>query len=166
MIRGAAPARAARPVTVLGLMASVGALTLFGCGDGDEPAPAAAAPSVAVPVTALDQIDLGRVCRATIGAVMGRDPAIIRVDRVEGGIAYVSYRRPSDDSLWENRCRTSGGKVIWSSVNADGPNTGFGRWRDDPLDGDINFEIVESSVRIEQVFADRSRSVETFVIQR
>jgi hypothetical protein len=46
-----------------------------------------------------------QVCRATIAALMGRDPAIIKVDRIEGEIVYVTYIRANDGTSWSNRCK-------------------------------------------------------------
>ena len=104
--------------------------------------------SRAPPSHALSDKELGRVCRATIAALMGRDPQIIHVVRVGGGLAYTSYARPSDGSVWKNRCGVEGDRVIWSTVDLDGPGTGPGRWRTHPLDETITYTIDGTQVSI------------------
>lgn len=83
---------------------------------------------------------------------MARDPANIRLDSVSDGIAQVSYTRVEDGKVWKNRCRIEGDRVIWGTIDADGPGTGFGRWREDPADEVITFRINGPNVRISQAY--------------
>lgn len=68
--------------------------------------------------------DMGRVCRAAIGTVMGRDPSIIRVTATNGNIVDVRYTR-DDGTVWSNRCRVESGRVTWAAIENGQP----GRWR-------------------------------------
>jgi hypothetical protein len=52
--------------------------------------------------------------------MMGRDPKIMRITRVQDGIIYLSYKRQDDGKDWAYRCKIEGDKVIWSSD--------MGRW--------------------------------------
>ena len=121
----------------------------------------ATAVSLSGVVQASADVDVGRVCRAAIAAINGRDPAIIKVDKIEGGIAYVSYKRPDDGKKWKNRCRLEGKKVIWAAVDLDGPGSGPGRWRNDPADEVITYSIDGDSITITQTFSDGSDMSET-----
>ena len=114
----------------------------------------------ATPALAADG-DVGRVCRAAIASINGRDAAIIKVDKIEDGIAYVSYKRPDDGKKWKNRCRLEGNKVIWAAVDLDGPGSGPGRWRNDPADEVITYKIDGDSITITQTFGDGSDITET-----
>ena len=95
-------------------------------------------PILSVPEQARAQIksgsELAVVCRAGIAALMGHDIKIVRLDKVEGDIAHVSYSRPSDQKIWKNRCRIEGATLIWGTIDAFGPGTGFGPWRSRPED--------------------------------
>ena len=119
----------------------------------------------APPPDVLSDGELGRVCRATIAALMGRDPSIIQVDRLSGGIAYTSYSRPSDGSIWKNRCRVEGDRVIWSAVDLNGPGTGPGRWRTHPLDETITYTIDGAQVSIKMTYSDGSVSEKTYSVR-
>jgi hypothetical protein len=98
--------------------------------------------------------DQQQICRATIGAVMGRDPKIIKVSSVDSGIVHVSYSRPDDGTLWEQRCRFEGQKVIWA--------TKAGRWRELPVDEVITYSVTGASLTISQKFADGSTSTKSY----
>lgn len=98
--------------------------------------------------------DQQQICRATIGAVMGRDPKIIKVSKVESGIIHVSYSRPDDGTIWEQRCRIEGQKVIWA--------TETGRWREHPLDEVITYAVTGASLTITQKFTDGSASTKSY----
>ena len=89
--------------------------TLAGCSgkpDAQSSDPGAPAPyepsaveSAPAPVAEIRASDLGRVCRAAVAALNGRDPTIIKVERVESGVAHVGYVRPNDGKVWKNQCR-------------------------------------------------------------
>lgn len=99
----------------------------------------------------------GRVCRAAIAAIMGRDVATIRVDRSTSEETQVSYVRPSDGTRWRNRCRIDGDRVAWASAD---PGSS-GRWRDEET---IRFAITGDAVTIQQRFGDGSGSTDRLVV--
>ena len=100
------------------------------------------------------------VCRAAIGAIMGRDPTTIKITQVKDGIYYLTYTRPSDGTKWSQRCKIEGNQVIWAS---DEPGK-TGRWRTHPADEKISFEAVQngSVLRIRQQFPDGSSTSKDF----
>jgi len=65
---------------------------------------------------------------------MDRDPRLFRLTRTDGDILFLSYVRPLDNFDWTYRCRISGNRIIWASEP--------GRWREDPNDDEVSFEIV------------------------
>lgn len=87
-----------------------------------------AAEKAATPPTemavSLSERDQGRICRAAIATVMGRDPSVIRVIGSQSGIVDVRYTR-DDGTIWTNRCRVEAGRVTWAAVENNRP----GRWR-------------------------------------
>lgn len=118
----------------------------------DAVAPVAlAAPKPVMPEpepVALSSGDMGRVCRAAIGTVMGRDPAIIRVTSTNGNIVAVRYTR-DDGTVWSSQCRVEPGKVTWAGIENGTP----GRWRNEDsitysLDGD-RITVTESMMGTE-----------------
>jgi hypothetical protein len=109
--------------------------------------------------------DLVRVCKGAIAAMMGRDVRTIHHDQTKSGIAYVSYVRPDDGKLWKNRCRIDGKKVIWSTVDAFGPGSGFGPWRNRPEDEQITYQIKGKSVTITEAYSDGSKSTNTMIVE-
>lgn len=91
------------------------------------------------------------ICRATIAALMAQPMQIVRLDGSDGQVVYVSYRRPDDGSIWKDKCKFDGSRVIWAATD--------GRWRDIPgADEYITFELrLDAKIlRIHQRFADAS----------
>ena len=80
------------------------------------------------------------ICRAAIGSLMDRDPKLFRLTRTDGDILFLSYVRSIDNFDWTYRCRIRGNRVIWASEP--------GRWREDPKDGAVSFEIVAGGKQI------------------
>ncbi len=74
------------------------------------------------------------ICRTAIASIMGRDPRIVQVTRIAGDILFLSYVRPIDNFVWDYRCKIQGNRVIWASEP--------GRWREDPKDDKVFFEVV------------------------
>jgi hypothetical protein len=74
------------------------------------------------------------ICRTALASIMGRDPKIVRVTRITSDVLFLSYVRPIDNFVWAYRCKIQGNRVIW----ADDP----GRWRENPKDEKVFFEIV------------------------
>lgn len=95
-----------------------------------------------------------QVCRATIGAIMGRDPKIIRVDQTRGDDIYVSYIRSDDLTEWYHRCRIDITRVYWATAS--------GRWRVDPRDEVITYATTPTTLTIHQKFNDGSSSTKSF----
>ena len=74
------------------------------------------------------------ICRTAIASIMGRDPKLVQVTRIDRDVLFLSYVRPVDNFVWDYRCRIEGNRVVWASEP--------GRWRDAPKDGKVFFEIV------------------------
>ena len=119
--------------------------------------PASAEPS---PAVVLGDNDLGRVCRAAVAALNGRDPAIIKVERVADGVAHVGYARPDDGKVWKNQCRVEGNRVIWASVDLNGPGSGPGRWRTDAEDEVVTYVLDGGTVKVKITYSDGSAEPE------
>lgn len=85
--------------------------------------------------------DAGRVCRAAIASIMGRDPSIIVVDSNDGAHINVSYRRPDDGKIWRNHCSIIGDRVNWAAIF----NGEQGRWR---TEDDIRYVLSGSSIKV------------------
>lgn len=78
----------------------------------------------ATPTEGLSDDDKGRVCRAIIASLNGRDPNIIRVISSEGNTYRVRYTR-DDGTVWTNDCGFGTGIAQWRMVEEDR----VGRWR-------------------------------------
>ena len=89
---------------------------------------------------------------------MGRDPKIVKIDRTEGEVFFLSYVRADDGKRWAYKCKVDGARVIWASAE--------GRWRTHPDDGAVFYSTTNSSVVIEEGFADGSKSVKAFTTQQ
>lgn len=99
-----------------------------------------------------------QICKATIAMIMGRDPSIIRTDRVENGVVYLSYVRPDDGTRWTYRCRIDGKRVLWGSVD--------GRWRDHPDDEVVTYAVRGGQLHIEERYSDGSANQESFSLEQ
>jgi hypothetical protein len=86
------------------------------------------------------------ICRTAIASIMGRDPKIVRVTRDAGDVLFLSYVRPIDNFVWDYRCKIEGNRVIWASEP--------GRWREDPKDDKVFFEIVEGGKQLRIIVED------------
>jgi hypothetical protein len=96
------------------------------------------------------------ICRTAIASIMGRDPKIVQVTRIAGDILFLSYVRPLDNFVWDYRCKIQGNRVVWASEP--------GRWREDPKDDKVFFEIVGDGkqLRIIEDHGDGSATKELF----
>lgn len=56
---------------------------------------------------------MGRVCRATIAALIVRSPSIIKVTKIDGSIVHTRYTR-GDGTVWKNQCWDRAETVIHS----------------------------------------------------
>jgi hypothetical protein len=95
------------------------------------------------------------ICRAAIGSLMDHDPRLFRVTRTDGDVLFLSYVRPIDNFDWTYRCRIRGNRVIWASEP--------GRWREDPNDDKISFEIVADGKQL-RIVNDRGDGSPTNVL--
>ncbi|WP_156897034.1 hypothetical protein [Ferrimonas kyonanensis] len=86
-----------------------------------------------------------QICKAGIGADMGRSPSTMLTERVVRNDYFISYRRPDDNSWWGYKCKVKGGQVIWASWNDD---DSVGRWRDTQWDRAIYYVINEQKINI------------------
>jgi hypothetical protein len=95
------------------------------------------------------------ICRAAIGSLMDRDPRLFRITRTDGDILFLSYVRPIDNFDWTYRCKIRGNRVIWASEP--------GRWREDPQDDKVSFEIVAGGKQL-RIIDDRGDGSPTKVL--
>jgi hypothetical protein len=86
------------------------------------------------PVSAAPAFEVEAICRTAIDSIMGRDPKIMQVTRTAGDVLFLTYVRAMDNFVWTYRCRIDGNRVVWASEP--------GRWRDDPKDDEIFFQVV------------------------
>jgi hypothetical protein len=100
-----------------------------------------------------------------IGSLNGHDPSIIKVDKIEGGIAQVSYNRPSDGTGWTSQCRAEGDRIIWRAVDSLGPGSGVGRWREHPDDEVTRFSLAGSKITITTTYLDGSGGSDEYTIR-
>ena len=64
----------------------------------------------------------------------------IQTRRYDDGVLFLTYVRPIDYFVWTYRCRIEGNRIVWASDP--------GRWRDDPKDDRIFFEVVGTSTQL------------------
>ncbi|MBK6850338.1 MAG: hypothetical protein IPG93_01680 [Burkholderiales bacterium] len=95
-----------------------------------------------------------QICRATIAAVMGRNPSIIKLEGVTGDQINVFYIRSDDGSRWRNRCKIQGPNIVWA--------TSEGRWRNSPEDEVITYSASSSSITIKIKYADGSKAEKSY----
>ena len=108
------------------------------------------------PASAAEPFEPEAICRAAIASIAGRDPKAMQVTRVAGNVLFLSYVRPIDNFVWDYRCRIQGNRVVWASEP--------GRWREDPKDAKVFFEIVGGGkqLRIIEDHGDGSATQELF----
>jgi hypothetical protein len=86
------------------------------------------------------------ICRTAIASIMDRDPKNVRVTRDAGDVLFLSYVRPIDNFVWDYRCKIQGNRVVWASEP--------GRWREDPKDDRVFFEVVEGGKQLRIIVED------------
>jgi hypothetical protein len=96
------------------------------------------------------------ICRTAIASMMDRDPRKMQVTRTAGDVLFLTYVRPIDNFVWTYRCRIDGNRIIWASEP--------GRWREDPKDEKVFFEVVNSGkqLRIIENHSDGSTTKQVF----
>jgi len=115
---------------------------------------------ISLQATADDSKVVGKVCKAAVASMFGRDHKTMKLDKIDDGIAYVHYIRPDDNSRWAVKCKLDGDRVIWASNNADNSK----RWRTDPLDDVVKYSIKDKTIKITQEYTDGSNSSEEYPI--
>jgi hypothetical protein len=108
------------------------------------------------PASAEPAFEVEAICRTTIAAIAGRDPKIMQVTRTVGDVLFLTYVRAMDNFVWTYRCRVEGNRVVWA--------TEPGRWRDDPKDDKVFFEVVDAGkqLRIIENHGDGSSTKQVF----
>ena len=99
-----------------------------------------------------------QICKAGIAKIMGRNPAIIKIDRVDNDAIYLSYVRQDDQTKWKYKCKVEGNRIIWGSDT--------GRWRTHPMDSKVSFRVADSSVMVVDAYGDGSSSEETYSLEQ
>jgi hypothetical protein len=85
--------------------------------------------------------DAKAICRTAIAAITGRDLKLFQAAAdAPDGVVALTYARPFDNFVWAYHCRLDGNRVIW----ADEP----GRWREEPRDDKITFEVVGNGAQL------------------
>jgi hypothetical protein len=92
------------------------------------------------PASAAPAFEVEAICRTSIASITGRDPKIMQVTRTAGDVLFLTYVRAMDNFVWTYRCRVEGNRVVWASEP--------GRWRDDPEDDKVFFEVVGSGTQL------------------
>ena len=96
------------------------------------------------------------ICRTAIASIMGRDPKTMQVTLTTGDVLFLTYVRPIDNFVWNYRCRIEGNRILWASEP--------GRWRDDPKDEKVFFEVIDGGkqLRVIEDHGDGSRTDQLF----
>ena len=106
----------------------------------------------------VDDADKGRICRAAIASLNGRDPAIIKVVSNADGINRVRYTR-DDGTVWTNDCRVSDdGSAKWRAVQNGQP----GRWRDEDT---IRYAVAGPSISIQTFMGGELVTDDTYEVK-
>lgn len=104
--------------------------------------PATTDKTVDAPTSVVGPAQKGRICRAAIASLNGRDPSIIKVLSSANGITRVRYTR-DDGTVWTNECRVAdNGYAEWRAVQNGQP----GRWRDEDT---IRYSVDGTSISIQ-----------------
>ena len=96
------------------------------------------------------------ICRTAIASIIGRDPKLMQLTLTAGDVLFLTYVRPMDNFVWNYRCRIEGNRVVWA--------TEPGRWRDDPKDDEVIFEVIGAGkqLRIIDNHSDGSSTKQLF----
>ncbi len=102
----------------------------------------AVATAIVIPPAAFAEpaFDARAICRTAIAAITGRDLKLFQAADAPDGVVALTYARPFDNFVWAYHCRLEGNRVIW----ADEP----GRWRQEPKDDKIFFEIIGAGAQL------------------
>ena len=94
--------------------------------------------------SAAPSFEVEAICRTAIASIMGRDPKMMQVTLTAGDVLLLTYVRPIDNFVWNYRCRIECNRVLWANEP--------GRWRDDPKDEKVLFEVIEANLSTEDDF--------------
>jgi hypothetical protein len=108
------------------------------------------------------EVDVGQVCKAAAASMFSRDHKIMKLDKINSGIAYVHYIRQDDNSRWGIKCKLIGDQVLWASDNPDS----IGRWRDDPMDSVVKYFVSGGDLTITETYDDGSSTKNTYPIKQ
>lgn len=108
------------------------------------------------------EVTVGQACKAASAAMFGRDHKIMRLDKVESGVAYVHYIRQDDGTRWAIKCKLIGDQVMWASNNPDST----GRWRDDPADSTVKYAINGKKIIITELYSDGSSTTNSYPLNQ
>lgn len=95
------------------------------------------------------------ICKAAIAELFGHSPKIMKATPQGSSIIRISYKRPDDGKLFKNDCQIQGNRIMWRGVDI-GSGTGPGRWRNNPADEVVTFNIVGKSIKILTTYSDGS----------
>jgi hypothetical protein len=98
-----------------------------------------------------------QICKAGIATVMGREPKIMTIDRVQTEVIYLSYIRQDDQSKWVFKCKLDGNQIVWGNDD--------GRWRDNAADSAVRFYVSGKVISIAETFGDGSVTRNSFGIE-
>lgn len=106
--------------------------------------------------SAAPAFEVEAICRTAIASIMGRDPKMMQVTLAVGDVLFLTYTRPMDNFVWTYRCRIEGNRIVWANEP--------GRWRDDPEDKKVLFEVIEGGkqLRIIEDHGDGSSTKQLF----
>lgn len=107
------------------------------------------------------EVNVGQVCKAAAASMFGRDHKIMKLDKIESGIAYVHYIRKDDGTRWAIKCKLIGDQVMWASDNPDST----GRWRNDPADSVVKFTVNGKNITISEQYSDGSSTDNTYPLK-
>jgi hypothetical protein len=108
------------------------------------------------PLLAAPAFNVEAICRTAIASIMGRDPKMMQITLTTGDVLILTYTRPIDNFVWTYRCRLEGNHVLWAIEP--------GRWRDNPRDDKISFEVIDGGKQllIIEVHSDGSTTKQLF----
>ena len=102
--------------------------------------------------------EIEAICRTAIASIAGCDPKFMQITRTVGDVLLLTYARPIDNFVWTYRCRIEGNRVVWA--------TEPGRWREDPKDDKVFFEIVEDGKKLRIIEDHRDGSSTQWIFDR
>ena len=93
------------------------------------------------------------ICKAAIALLFNREPVIIRIDKTESEVVYLSYLRAEDATHWNYRRKLVQDRVYWAMDNNGTP----GRWRVADGDEQVTWKRDDGTIAITVDYADGSR---------